>query len=112
LLHLLPIICTKPGGRIGLAGFLFGSHNRIARFAKLIARRAPKNLSIEVGIGHAVCESDAKELEQEIRLRLPATKKLTVNGLGPGLGAHGGPGSLLVSIRPIASANDFTNAVD
>jgi DegV family protein with EDD domain len=112
VLHLMPIVCTKPDGRIGLAGFLFGTHNRIDRFARFIARRAAKNPSIEVGIGHAICESDAEELEQEFRSRLPAIKKLTVNGLGPGLGAHGGPGTLLVSIRPIVLADNIADDVD
>ena len=112
LLRLMPVICTKPDGRITSAGFLFGSHNRIGRFAKFIARRAAKNQSIEVGIGHAICKNDAEKLEQELRLRLPTIKKLTLVGLGTALGAHGGPGTLLVSVRPIVSADDIASNVD
>jgi DegV family protein with EDD domain len=112
LLHLMPVVCTKPDGSIGLAGFLFGTHNRIERFAKFISRRAAKNRSIEVGIGHAICENDAKSLKQELRSRLPAISKLTLSGLGPGLGAHGGPGTLLVSMSPGISAHDIAGDVD
>ncbi len=112
LLRLVPIIATKPDGRISLAGFLFGKRNRIQRFGKFIARRAPKNCSVEIGIGHAICENDAKELERQVRSRLPAISKLTLNGLGTGLGVHGGPGTLLVSLRPDVSANDITSDVD
>lgn len=112
LLRLVPIIATKPDGRISLAGFLFGKRDRLERFAKFIARRAPNNRTVEVGIGHAVCESDAQELEQHIRLRLPAISKLSLNGLGTALGVHGGPGTLLVSIRPVGSAQNIANRVD
>lgn len=112
LLRLMPIICTRTDGQISLAGFLVGSHNRIGRFAKFVARRAAQNQSIEVGIGHANCDNDAAKLEQELRSRLPAIKKFTLIGLGTALGVHGGPGTLLVSTRPIASTEDFTSNVD
>jgi len=112
LLRLVPIISTKPDGRISLAGFLFGRRNRIVSFAKFIARRAPKGRPLELGIGHAICESDAKEFAQEIRARLPSIGKLTLNGLGTALGVHGGPGTLLVSLRPVNSAQDIASDVD
>ena len=112
LMRLKPIIATKPDGSLSLAGFLYGTRNRADRFARFIARRAPKNQDIDVGIGHAICENDARALEREIRARIPAIKKLVVNGLGPGLGAHGGPGTLLITISPIVSLDDIANGVD
>ncbi len=112
LLRILPIVCTKPDGRISLAGFLFGTSNRIERFAKFLAHRAPRHQSLEVSIGHAICEEDAKALEQQLRSRLPAIAKLTLSGLGPALGVHGGAGSLLVSIRPIESAKNIASDVN
>ena len=112
LMRLKPIIATKPDGSISLAGFLFGTRNRTDRFARFIARRTPKNQDIDVGIGHAICESDAKALEREIRARIPAIKKLAVNGLGPGLGVHGGPGTLLITISPNVSLDNIASGVD
>ena len=112
LLRLLPIIATKPDGQISLAGFLFGTGNRIDRFARFLARRAPRHRSLDVGIGHAICEEDARALEQQIRSRIPAIGRVTLNGLGPALGVHGGPGTLLVSLRPTESTNDVTSNVD
>jgi fatty acid-binding protein DegV len=111
-MRLKPVIATKPDGRISLAGFLFGTRNRTDRFARFIARRAPKNQDIDVGIGHAVCEIDAKALEREIRARIPAIKKLVVSSLGPGLGVHGGPGTLLITISPTVSLDDIADGVD
>lgn len=112
LLRLVPIIATKPDGQISLAGFLFGTGNRIDRFARFVARRAPRHQSLDVGIGHAICEEDARALEQQIRSRIPDVGRVTLNGLGPALGVHGGPGTLLVSLRPIQSTNDVTSDVD
>ena len=111
-LRLVPIICTRPDGRIALASFLLGTHNRAARFAKFIARQAPKDQPIEIGIAHAICEAEAKDLEQEIRSRLPAIAKLTLSGLGTAIGVHGGPGTLLVSFRPAVSSDDIASGVD
>lgn len=112
LFRVMPIIATKADGRISLAGFLLGTHNRTHRFARFVARRAPKHRTIEVGVGHAICESEAEELARQIRSRLPAIEKLTLNGVGTALGAHGGPGTLLVSIRPTVSADDIAGNVD
>lgn len=112
MLRLMPVLCTKPDGRITLAGFLIGTHQRAARFAKFVARHVPEAQPIEVGIGHAICEEEAKELAQQLRSRLPAIRKLTVNGIGPALGAHGGPGTLLISFRPSVSAQDIAGGAD
>jgi hypothetical protein len=112
LFRVMPIIAIKADGRISLAGFLVGTRNRTDRFARFVARRAPKNQTIEVGVGHAICESEAEELARQIRSRLPAIEKLTLNGLGTALGVHGGPGTLLVSIRPAISADDIASNVD
>jgi DegV family protein with EDD domain len=112
LFRVMPIITITADGRISLAGFLLGTHNRTHRFARFVARRAPKHRTIEVGVGHAICESEAEELARQIRSRLPAIEKLTLNGVGTALGAHGGPGTLLVSIRPTVSADDIAGNVD
>ena len=109
LLRLTPIIRTTLEGRIALAGFLFGQRVRIARFARFVARRSPTG-PIEVGVGHAICRADAEEMAIALRARMPAIKKLTVCGLGTGLGVHGGPGTMIVSVRPFVSAKDIAGS--
>jgi hypothetical protein len=111
MLHLLVIVRVKRGGSIGLGGFLLGRRNRIVRFAKHVARRAPGQ-AVEIGIGHAVCAEDAAKLAAELRARIPAIRKLTIHSLGPGLGVHGGPGTLLVGMRPWVSAQDIAGGID
>ena len=110
-LRLNPIICTTREGKVSLSGFMFGSHNRIERFARLIAKRAPAG-PVEIGIGHAICEDDALEFERRVRELVPDISKLVVTGLGTGIGVHGGPRTLLVSIRPYVSAQDIARSAD
>lgn len=111
MLHLLVIVRVKRGGAVGLGGFLLGRRNRIVRFAKLVARRAPGQ-AVEIGVGHAVCAGDAATLAAELRARIPAIRKLTIHSIGPGLGVHGGPGTLLVGMRPWVSAQDIAGGID
>ena len=111
LLRLNPIIYTRSDGKVSLSGFLVGRHNRIERFARYVAKRAPRG-PIEIGIGHASCEEDGLRLEQHLRQLVPDIRKLVVNGLGPALGVHGGPGTLLVGVRPWVSAEDVASGSD
>jgi uncharacterized protein len=109
LLRLNPIICTTVDGRVSLGGFMFGSHNRIERFARYVARRVPKG-PVEIGIGHAICEEDAQKFADHLRDLVPEIAKLVVTGLGTGIGVHGGPHTLLVSLRPFTSAQDIARS--
>ena len=112
LLRLTPIICTKPDGRIALSGFLIGRNIPASRFARFVARRAPKSDRINVAIGHAVCMEDARELEATIRQRMPGIQRLALTSIGTALGVHGGPGTLIVSMMPHLSADDIPADVD
>ncbi len=112
LFRLKPVIATRPDGRIALAGFVAGTKNRTERFARFVARRMKNAGRVEIGIGHAVCEQDARALEQQIIKRFPQVEKLSVDELGPAFGVHGGPGTLLVSIRSVASADDLAGSLD
>ncbi len=112
LLRLVPIIATGLDGRIALAGFLIGKRNRVGRFARFVAKRAPQDQPVDIGIGHAVCEEDAGRLEQQIRERLPAVRKITSTAIGTALGVHGGPGTLIISVMPHLSADDVASGLD
>ncbi len=112
LLRLLPIIATGPDGRIALAGFLVGKRNRVSRFSRFVAKRAPQDQPVDIGIGHAVCEDDAERLEHHIRERLPAIRKITSTAIGTALGVHGGPGTLIISMMPHLSAEDIAGGLD
>jgi len=107
-LRLIPIISITSDGRLTLSGALVGRRNRIERFAHYVAKRLPGG-PVEVGIGHAICEHDALKLERHLRRLVPDIQKLVVTGLGPGIGAHAGPGTMLVCFRPWVSAEDIAH---
>jgi len=112
LLRLMPVIYIKPGGRVSLAGFLLGRSNRISKFARFVARRAPGKRPIDIVVGHAVCENDARDLEADVLERLPDVHKTACTGIGTALGVHGGQGTLIVSMMPHLSAEDVAGSVD
>jgi DegV family protein with EDD domain len=107
IMRVIPVICVKPDGRIGLGGCLLGRRNRISKFAGFIASHVKDGETVEIGIGQAVCPDDAEELALELRQRIESIDKLKISGLGTGIGVHGGPGTLIVSTRPALSADHF-----
>jgi DegV family protein with EDD domain len=112
LMRVTPVICVKPSGRIGLGGCLLGRRNRISKFAQFIASYVKDGACVEIGIGQAICPEDADKLALELKQRIASIDKLKICGLGTGLGVHGGPGTLIVSFRPVQSAGDFAVSDD
>jgi len=112
LAQITPVICIKPNGRIALGGCLLGRRNRIGKFARFIAAYLKEGEAVEIGIGQAICPEDAELLAAELRERVPAIDNLKICSLGTAIGVHGGPGTLIVSTRPVASANDLAADVD
>lgn len=106
LLRVIPIIRTTPDGKIRLSGFFFGKHKRIEKFALHVARREGRQGCLNVAIGHATSPADARELERKLRERLPCITRLTTTELGAALGAHGGPGTLVIGTQLTESIND------
>jgi DegV family protein with EDD domain len=100
LLRATAVIRTVPDGRVASGTFLFGRRNRIKRFARYVAKRTPAADSLDIAIGHAVCREDAAELERELRGHFDNIHRTTITDIGAALGAHGGPGTLIVATQP------------
>lgn len=103
LLRVSPILETRGDGSVSVGGILPGRKNRLAKFARYLERRAP-NGAIRIAIGHAICDDDAEALRQMLTTAMPAIADCTVTGLGSALGAHGGPGSIVVAMQPLRRA--------
>jgi fatty acid-binding protein DegV len=95
-----PVIATTPTGEIKLTTCLFGRRNIAARFAKYVARQTNGSEATIVGIGHAVCEDELDIIETTLRDNLQGIHRIATGELGTALGAHGGPGTLLISTMP------------
>ena len=99
-LRLTPVLRTRSDGRIATGHFFLGRQNRVEKFARFIARRSRKFPAVNIAIAHAVCPDHATAVERLLREMIPKIERLSVTQLGSGLGAHGGPGTLLVAAQP------------
>jgi uncharacterized protein len=102
LLRLEPIMATFPDGRLGGSGVMFGRHDRAARFARWIARRAGDGRGLRLAVGHANAPQAAARLCDELQNRMPRVEHAFVTEIGMALGVHGGPGTLVVALQGIA----------
>ncbi len=101
LLRVTPFIRTTPEGSISASGFAFGTGNRTKKFARHMIRRLKSSGPITLAIGHADCPDEAGKLVQLLKDALPQINRLAVTALGSGLGAHTGPGALVVAVQPV-----------
>lgn len=103
VLRLTPFIRTTADGRVAASGFAFGKGDRVRKFARHVARRVRSTDALVVTIGHAVCADDAHKLATQLRKELPQIRRLAIAELGAGLGAHTGPGTLIVGTQPFVT---------
>ena len=107
--RLLPVIRTVADGRVATAGFLLGKRNRLRKFSRFVARRTTSDRPLRVAIGHALCPEAASEFGQHLRASLPAVHSLTITDLGAALGAHGGPGTIIVATQPFVTPDELVS---
>jgi DegV family protein with EDD domain len=113
LLRLSIILATQPDGRVTLGGALWGRHNLTERFARFVARRAPRlDIAAATGktsrpphvsilIGHGDARGAGQAVAQHLQAALPpgAVSTLRMTDMGTALGVHGGPGTLIVGLQ-------------
>ena len=78
---------------------MLGRGRRIEKFARFLSGRLGENRKLRIGIGHALCEDDAVELERRLKSSMPNIVSSFVTSLGAGIGAHGGPGTLAIAAQ-------------
>ena len=107
LFHVTPFIRTTDEGSIAGSGFAFGKRDRTRRFARHVIKKARDAGPLTLAIGHASYADGARELEAHLRRELTNIKRLSTAELGAGLGAHAGPGTLVVAIQPYTKPADI-----
>lgn len=98
-LGLTPIAKVKPSGRLGVVGGLFGKRRQPERFAAYVARRAPAGVRLRLMVGHCDAAGDGQRLLDALRERLAPAQSWLVE-TGSAIGAHAGPGALVVALQP------------
>ncbi len=107
LLRLTPVLRTEPDGRVSAGGVLFGRKGVLPRFARYVASRVDPSLEWRLAVAHAMSPDEAREFEQLLRERLPSISRSIVTELGSALGAHSGPGAIVVALQRERSPEEF-----
>ena len=97
-LYLSPVAKVKPEGKLSLAGGMFGKSNIPARFAAYVARRLDHGKRWRVIVGHCDAHADGTQTLQAMRALLDCEQGWLVE-TGPAVGAHAGPGALVISVQ-------------
>lgn len=107
-LRLEPILASFPDGRLAVNGALAGRRNRVARFARWVAPRIPRQDAgpWRLAVGHAHAPAEADALLAALRARVHGVQESFVTEIGTALGVHGGPGTLVVAVQPLGIAGD------
>ena len=96
-LRLMPVLGNDAIGRVRPVGVLIGRGNLREKFARFVKRRMSDDRSYRILVGHANREADGHWLLE--RLRGDNVGWGRVVPLGSALGAHGGPGMLVVGLQ-------------
>jgi len=95
----LPIIANTARGKLGLESLLWGRRDMPERFAAAIARRLDARKRYRVLVCHCDCPEDGARLQEAIRRKLPGLEGNWLIEAGSAIGAHAGPGSLVLGVQ-------------
>jgi hypothetical protein len=105
LLKINPILSFTPKG-IKPVGKTFGRKNIMQKFNNYVQKKIDWNQPLRIGISHANCEEKAFEFRDNF-IRRVGKENVFVSEIGPGLGAHTGPGAMAIAIQTLSdSLND------
>jgi DegV family protein with EDD domain len=110
LLRMLPIIRGTSKGRLGMGGALWGRERLAERFAAAVARRLDRGKRWRVLVGHCDCAEDGARLRAALRAKLPSIEQDWLIEAGVAIGAHAGPGSLVVGLQEVVPLADEVGA--
>jgi DegV family protein with EDD domain len=99
-LGLVPIAKVTPQGTLGMAGAFVGGRAIPERFAKYVAARVDRGKRWRAVVGHCDALADGDALLLALQARLDCAEGWVVE-TGPAVGAHAGPGALVVSLQPV-----------
>jgi hypothetical protein len=100
-LGFVPIIRSNRRGTLSLSGVMFGRERLAERFAAALVRGLNPRQRYRLLICHGDCAEDGAILRDALRARMPNLVQDWLIEAGSGIGAHAGPGSLVVGAQEI-----------
>jgi DegV family protein with EDD domain len=99
LIKINPILSFTSKG-IKPVGKTFGRKNIMEKFNNYVQKTIDWNQPLRIGISHANCEEKALEFRDNFMQKV-GKENVFVSEVGPGLGAHAGPGAMVISIQTL-----------
>ncbi|QOC22907.1 DegV family EDD domain-containing protein [Wenzhouxiangella sp. AB-CW3] len=99
-LGLNPVLSATADGRLGARGVIAGRGRAVERFGRYLIKRMEARKTYRMIISHTNAESDARQLRQQILAARPQVDACWIVEASPAVGAHAGPGTLIVGMHP------------
>ena len=99
-LHVNPVLTANSEGKMGLAGFHTGLGANPANLARTVLRKMSPETMYRVLISHANNEAGAEATRHHILEKHGPIHSCHITNAGPALGAHFGPGGIIVGFCP------------
>ena len=100
LLGVDALVAITPEGLVKGCGVLRRSGDRLARFARYLLRRFPKDQPLRMAVAHANRPESGQRLHDLLAAQIPELVSSYVTELGAVITAHAGPGALVVAAIP------------
>lgn len=95
-----PIAKVSPEGRLSLKTGLFGKRNVERRFAAYVAKHIDRTQVYRLMVGHCDDLEAGQKVLQELRQLICCEQAWCVE-TGPAVGAHAGPGAVVIALHPV-----------
>jgi len=100
-LGLQPVLKTSTDGKLKPAGMVLSRSDPAQALASWISRRLPPDYACRMLISHGDDVAAAERLQRLLQQRFSALKECWIAETGPAIGAHAGPGVLVLAVQPL-----------
>jgi len=101
LLRMNPILTALDDGTVTSGGAFFGKANRPQKFVKFLKKKMQADKQYRVFVSHANLVSEGEEVMRLLK-ELPNTTEFELTETGTAIGAHGGPGTVVVGLQEVS----------
>ena len=96
----LNMMLTTRDGLLKPCGAVISGPRAVQRFARFLGRRMNKQHSYRLIISHNNARDDARQLRDRLLTQHPHVDACWIEEVSPAVGAHAGPGCLVVGLQP------------